>query len=442
MQWRHRLMWVTVLTVALASLGGAALAQPPAEGPLVVVTKIDHEITPVIANQLCEGVDRAESRQAEAYVVELDTPGGLDSSMRDIVSCFLEAPVPVVVHVAPQGSRAASAGAIITLASHVAAMAPGTTIGAATPVGLDGTDLSDKVINDAVALAESIAEVRQRPLDFARDIVREGDAIPASEAVEIGAVELASADLDELLADLDGTAVQLADGTSVQLETAGARVERYDLNTFRQILQWLANPNLTFLLLSIGSLGIIYELANPGIGAAGAIGVIAIVTALFSLSVLPVDAVGVIFLVLALALFVGELFAPGVGVMAATGTASLVASALFLFDRGVGARVDPEVWLPVTAVAGLAVVGAGRLVLRSRRRPPRSPLMGALIRTDDIALDREQAFVDGAWWSIEPRDRPIGPADDVRVVEVRDLTLIVAPVGIAPSVTDSKETTS
>lgn len=396
--------------------------------PVVIVTGIDDEITPVIADQLCDGVDRATERDAEAYVVQLDTPGGLDAAMRDIVSCFLEADVPVVVHVAPRGARAASAGAVITLASNVAAMAPGTAIGAATPVGLDGSDLSDKVVNDAAALAESVAETRGRNVEFARDMVRDGRSVPAAEAIELGVVELGSADLEELLVDLDGRSVVVADGTVVELETGDATVERYDLNLFRRILQWLANPNITFLLLSIGSLAIIYELANPGIGAGGVVGAVAIITALFSLSVLPVDAVGVILLLLAIALFIGELFVPGIGILAALGTASLVASALFLFDRGVGARVSPGVWIPVAVVSAIAVVVAGRLVHRSRRETPAHAMVGAALDPDRIDAERGQAFVRGAWWQAERDDgRPLGGTEPLEVVDVRGLTLVVAP---------------
>lgn len=424
------LLAVVVVLAAAAPVASAVGADDEAP-PAVAVTTVDAEITPVIADHLCDGVDRAADGGAEALVVRLDTPGGLDAAMRDIVSCFLEAEVPVVVHVAPRGARAASAGAIITLAGHIAAMAPGTTIGAATPVGLDGSDLSDKIVNDAAALAESVAETRGRDTSFAVDIVREGLSVPAGEALDVGAVDLISPDLEALLADLDGREVTLADGRTVTLRTGDATVDEFGLSFARQILQWLANPNLTFLLLSIGGLAILYELANPGIGAGGVIGVIAIITALFSLSVLPVDAVGILLFVLAMGLFVGELFVPGTGILAVLGTASLAMSAIFLFDRGVGARVSPAVWIPTAVVAGGGALLAGILVTRSRRRPSHADvtLIGVHIDPHQFDQARGQAFVGGAWWAIRRADDHAIDRSEALVVTGRDgLTLIVQPI--------------
>ena len=434
-----------VAVVAAAATPVASAVGDEDEGeatPSVAVTTVDDEITPVIADHLCDGVDRAADDAAEALVVRLDTPGGLDAAMRDIVSCFLEAEVPVVVHVAPRGARAASAGAIITLASHVAAMAPGTTIGAATPVGLDGSDLSDKIVNDAAALAESVAEIRGRDAAFAVDIVREGLSVPATAALEVGAVDLISPDLEALLADLDGREVTLADGRTVILRTADATVDEFGLTFARQILQWLSNPNLTFLLLSIGGLAILYELSNPGIGAGGVIGVIAIIAALFSLSVLPVDAAGILLFVLAMALFVGELFVPGTGILAALGTASLAVSAIFLFDRGVGARVSPAVWIPTVLVAGGAALLAGVLVARSRRRPKQadSALIGTRIDPDRLDPAGGQAFVAGAWWAIRlPDDGEIDPSAPLAVIGRDGLTLIVEPIEAATDSTTREQ---
>ena len=199
--------WTALAVVVAGFLAGAAPADPPAGDAdrRVLVTTVDQPITPVIANHLDDGVDRAESGAYDAFVVRLDTPGGLDSSMRAIIQRCLAAEVPVVVYVSPDGARAASAGALITFAAHVAAMAPGTAIGASTPVDLEGGDVERKIVNDAAALAESIARVRDRDVDFAVDTVREGRSASAAQAVELGAVDLLARSLPDLLDDASST---------------------------------------------------------------------------------------------------------------------------------------------------------------------------------------------------------------------------------------------
>ena len=264
------LLMIVVAGGWLAALPGQARAQ----GSTVLVTRIDGAITPVIADHLVDGAAAAERDGHAAYLVELDTPGGLDTSMREIVKAFLGADVPVVMYVTPSGARAASAGAIITFAAHIAAMAPGTTIGAATPVDLQDGEISDKVINDAAAFAESVAAQRDRNTEFAVDTVREGRAVPAAEAVRLDAVDLLASDRAELLRELDGRSVKVASGNTVTLRTAGATTVEQDFGLFRRLLQLLADPNLAFLFLSLGTLAIIYELANPGIGFGGIAGAI------------------------------------------------------------------------------------------------------------------------------------------------------------------------
>jgi membrane-bound serine protease (ClpP class) len=330
--------WIPISFAGLI-LAASGPAGAQASSSILVVT-VDGVITPVIADHVRETLNRAETEGHQALLVEIDTPGGLDTSMRDIIQSFLNARVPVIVHVAPQGARAASAGALITLSSHVAAMAPGTSIGAATPIGgQGGEDLAQKIIEDAASYAESIAEERGRNVDFAIDAVREGTSIAANEALETDVIDLIARDRGELLRQLDGRAVQLAPGSTVTLQTAGVEVVEVELGFARSILQWLADPNIAFLFISIGTLAIIYELANPGIGAGGITGAILLLLAFTALSVLPVNAAGAILLVLAGALFVAELFVPGIGVLAAGGTAALVLGGLFLFRGPIG--VDP-----------------------------------------------------------------------------------------------------
>jgi membrane-bound serine protease (ClpP class) len=418
--------------VLVATLLGGYLAiafsTAAAQNESVLLTRIRDPITPVIADHVEEGLERAATEGHGAYVVELDTPGGLDTSMRDIIQDFLSSPVPVVVYVAPQGARAASAGTFITMSAHIAAMAPGTAIGAATPVDLQGGEISDKIVNDAAAYAESIAELRDRNTEFAVDAVRRGRSATANEAVEIGAVDLLAPDLRTLLEEIDGTTVRLASGAEVTLRTEGAQIVAHELGRFRRILQWLADPNLAFLFISIGTLAIIYELANPGVGAGGIIGVILLILALFALSVLPVNALGAILLVLGAGLLAAEVLTPGVGVFAGGGTISLLLGGLFLFRGPVG--VSPAVLLPVAFVVGGGTVVAGRVAWRSRKAPSISGA-GALIGRRGIVRASSgpsgQVVVDGAWWNARTAGPPLEVGGEVRVVDLDGLELIVEP---------------
>jgi membrane-bound serine protease (ClpP class) len=423
--------WRLALVVGVLLIAAAAPAAAQGDRPSVLVATVDDSITPVIADYLGDAVGRAERDGFDALVVQLDTPGGLDTSMRDIVQRFLRADVPVVVYVSPDGARAASAGAIITFAAHVAAMAPGTAIGASTPVDLEGGDVERKIINDAAAFAVSIAEVRGRDVEFAEDTVRLGRSVPANEAVAIGAVDLVSPSLTNLLEQVDGMQVTLGtDGRAVTLTTAGATVVEDDLGLLRRIQQVLADPNLAYLFLSIGTLGLIYELASPGVGAGGAVGIVMILLALFGLSVLPVDTVGLLLLAVAAALFVTEVFAPGIGVAAAGGALALVLSGVFLFRDTPGLHVSAWVIAPVSVVVGVAVVFAGRLALQSRGVPSTTTgsgqLMGQVVIVRRADGPRGLALVDGAWWSVRSAV-PLEPGDHVQVVDVDGLDLVVTP---------------
>ncbi|HUF31653.1 MAG TPA: NfeD family protein [Acidimicrobiales bacterium] len=436
----RRLLPAALLCLLLGGSGlvlGAVGAVAQDGRSRVLVTTLDDMIGPVTADQITDGVARATDEGYDAYVLRMNTPGGLDTSMRQITSAFLEAEVPVVVHVAPRGARAASAGAIITYAAHIAAMAPGTAIGAATPVDLEGGDVARKIVNDAAALAESIAQARDRPVDFAVDSVRKGRSASANEALELGVVDLIAGSLDELLDEVDGTEVTLASGAVVTLRTAGAAVDTFDLGLFRRILKTLADPNLAFLFLSIGTLGVIYELASPGIGAGGIIGASLIVLAMFSLSVLAVDVTGLLFLALAVALFAAEVFAPGIGVFAVLGAASLVLSGVFLFDDAAAPGVSIAVLLPTALVVGGLVVVAGRLAMRAQRGT--SSTTGAGVLEGKVVTVRRgdgvkgQALVEGGWWTLRSADAPLFAGDEVKVVAVEGLELVVTHVTPAPA---------
>lgn len=418
---------VAALGLVIVGATAAAAGQPaPDDGRAVLVTTVDGPITPVVARHVGDAVERAEDGDYDALVVRLDTPGGLDTSMRDIVADFLAARVPVVVYVSPQGARAASAGALITFAAHVAAMAPGTAIGAATPVNMEGGDVERKVVNDAAAFAEAVARARGRDVEFAVDTVREGRSAAVDEAVRVGAVDLKARTLPELLDEIDGRRVDL-DGTTVTLRTADAEPREYGMPFLLRVQQVLADPNLAFLFLSLGTLGLLYEFATPGIGVGGIAGTVFLLLGLFALSVLPVDAVGLLLLLLAAGLFAAEVFAPGIGIAAAGGTVALVLSGLFLFEDVPGIGVSLGLVAPVAVVVGGAVVLAGRLVVRAQRDSPKAGLetfVGRRITVQRADGTRGQAFLEGAWWQVRSEDE-IQAGDEVQVATVDGLTLVV-----------------
>jgi membrane-bound serine protease (ClpP class) len=418
-------------------LGGTAGAQGPDGDTRVLLTTVKGPITPVVAGHIGSGIARVERDGYVAYMIRLDTPGGLDTSMRDIVQHLFAAEVPVIVHVAPSGARGASAGAIITFAAHVAAMAPGTTIGAATPVaGGTGEDLDAKILNDAIAYAESIADARDRDPGFIVETVSEGRSASASEALRLGAIDIVATSTAEVLDAADGRVVSVGPlGREVELRTAGAVVVEHEMGLFRSIQQLLADPNIAFLLLSIGTLGLIYELASPGMGVGAVLGLAFITLGLFGLAVLPVNVVGIVFLLLAAALFVAEVFAPGIGLAAAGGAFALVMSGIFLVDDAPGLQVSLVVVLPVAVVVAGFVVIAGRVAMRVRTAPSTTTGAGLYVGHEVVVRVRDgrtQAFIAGAWWSIRPvtRTSTFADCEVARIVEVQGLELIAEPASL------------
>lgn len=442
---RRHLLWLLLATVVLAFMGAAsgAGAQPSASEPgppRVLATDVQAAITPVIAAHIAEGIARAERQGYDAYLIRLDTPGGLDTSMRDIVRSMLAAEVPVIVYISPQGARGASAGAIITFAAHVAAMAPATAIGAATPVAGDsGADLEAKIINDAAAYAEALAELRDRDLQFIVDTVREGRSASASEALALGAIDVVAPNTAELLASIDGFAVVLGPTErSATLRTAGAVVDEQSMGLFRSVQNLLADPNIAFLLLSIGTLGLIYELASPGVGVGGTLGLTFVLLGLFGLAVLPIRLVGLLFLLLAASLFVAEVFAPGIGIAAGGGTLLLVLSGVFLIEDAPGVQLSLVAVLPTAIVVGVFVIVAGRVAAKARTVQSSSTGAGfyeghqGRVR---VAHGHTHVFVQGAWWAARPVDPQVSLIDgqQAEVTALDGLVLVVQPLDPAPT---------
>ena len=424
---------------AVALSAGAAGTDPRAPGdqaprdqaPRVLAAKIADAITPVIADHVGDGLRKAADGRYAAYVIEMDTPGGLVTAMRDIVTDILASPVPVVVYISPSGARAGSAGAYISLAAHVLVMAPGTTIGAATPVGLEGQEVSDKIVNDAAAQAEALAKLRGKDAKFAGEMVREGRSVDVDDALRLKVADGSAPDLRRALEVANGREVTLVGQRTTTVDTAGASVVRQDLGFLRKVLQKLADPNIAFLLLTLGTLGLIYELATPGVGVAGATGATALLLALFSLSVLPVNVVGVLLLLLSAGLFTAELFVPGTAGFAFGGAVVLILAGVFLFDDAEGVSVDLATVLPMAVVMFLAAVLAGRVAYRTRHMP--SLTTGAdvftnrVIRVAEAHGESGRTFVEGAWWSVRSVGRPLEAGASARVVGIDGLVLLVDP---------------
>lgn len=426
--------------LAVALMFGALLlaaAGAVAQAPTVLRAEVKGPITPVLAGHVGDAIRAAEDGGHAALVIEMDTPGGLETSMRDIVQSALVAQVPVVVYVYPPGGGAASAGAVIAFSAHVAAMAPGTNIGAATPITMDGGEVIDKVVEDAAAYVEEIARERGRDVEFAVDTVREGRSAGATEAVEIGAVDLVAGSLSELLAEIDGMEVELAtdagDRESVSLDTEGADVVDFELSWTRMILQALANPQIAFLLMSIAPLAILYEFISPSGGIGLIFGGIMLLLGLFSLAVLPVNLVGVALLLLAAGLFAAELFAPGVGVFAAGGAVALVLAGLFLFPEATGLAIGLEVLVPIAAAIGVVALVIGRFAIRSQTSPAFAGQGGTMVGGTGVVRTAEgetgQVWTSGALWKARAREGTLERDMRVRVVDMEGLVLVVEPVG-------------
>ncbi len=383
--------------VFLAHPQGQPAAPGERDAPVVWLRLPDEPITPVTARYIERGLREARELRATALVLELDTPGGLMESTRDIVMAILESPVPVVVYVAPAGARAASAGVFITMASHVAAMAPATHIGAAHPVSIGGAPfappapadssqtpgvMEQKIVNDAVAWVRSLAELRGRNADWAARAVTESVSITAREALEAGVIDLIAAGPEELLAALDGREVETAAGP-VRLTTAGAEIVPVEMWWGERLLGILSNPNVAFLLLMFGFYGILFEFYSPGWGIAGTLGVICLVLSFFGLAVLPINYAGLALIALALGMFVAEAFFTSYGALTLGGVICLVLGGVMLVDTPVPVmRVSFSVLLPVAVATALVTFFLMTRIFKAQR---------ARVRTGTEALLDEEA---------------------------------------------------
>jgi membrane-bound serine protease (ClpP class) len=421
----------------LALLGLALLVQPTsaqAPGEVRVLT-IDGMINPITERYLVRNLELAANEGAGLVLIELETPGGLLDATQTMTAALLGARVPTAVYVTPAGGRAASAGVFVTMAAHVAAMAPNTRIGAATPVAAEGGELGEdmrqKIINDTVAYARDIANARGRNADWAESAVRDAAVIGANEALELDVIDLVAATRTTLLAEIDGMTVELPQG-EVTLATADAAVVEREMSVFEQLFMLLANPNIALLLLSLGALGIYFELTNPGAIIPGVTGAIFLIISFLSLGTLPLSAAGLALVLLGLVLFGAELFVTSGGVLASGGVISFLLGSLLLIDEQGGEFVEVSLPLVLAITIGMAlfVVVALRGVIQVRKKPAYiggSDMVGMtpVMRTSD------HVYVEGERWHVTPADpaaAPLVPGQPVRIVGRRELSLIVEPM--------------
>ncbi len=422
--------------------------------------ELDGIIGPATSDFILRGLDQAQEDQAELVIIRMNTPGGLDTSMREIIKHILASPVPVITYVSPAGSRAASAGTYILYASHVAAMAPATNLGAATPVKLTpgglgtpkppeskdqddeeakpkatGDAMERKIVNDAVAYIRGLAALHERNADWAERAVREGVSLTATDALEHNVVDVLADDLDDLLAQVDGRSVRVGDKT-VELRTAGLQIETLEPDWRNKLLGIITNPNVAYILMLLGIYGLFFELSNPGSIFPGVIGGICILLALYAFHVLPVDYAGIALIVLGLALMVAELFAPSFGILGIGGAVAFLIGSMILIDTDIEAfQISLPVIVAVTIATALFVFSLISLVLRQRRKPVvsgREQMIGSLGEAVAAFDDVGHIRVHGEIWEARTSG-PVQPGQRVKVKDMQGLTLLVEPLSMENS---------
>jgi membrane-bound serine protease (ClpP class) len=433
----HLARWLAVLLVALLSIA----ASPPRAALLL---EIDGAIGPATVEYLSRGIEAAEERRAGLVVLAMDTPGGLDSSTRKIIRLILDSPVPVASYVSPSGARAASAGTYILSASHIAAMAPGTNVGAATPVAIspqpapessDGNEkqsarpsaMEAKAVSDSAAYLRSLAKLRGRNVDWADKAVRSSDSLAAHEAVQQKVVDMIARDVPDLLARADGRRVIVA-GANRRVQSKGLAIVPYPQDWRVKLLSTITDPNIALILMMIGIYGMFFEFMSPGAIAPGVIGAICLLMGLYGLAVLPVNFAGVALILLGLGLMVAEAVTPSLGAIGLAGAVAFILGAVLLLPGG-----SPGFTLDWRVVGSLAAASFGfvllvvRAALSARRRAVvsgREQMIGSWARVVDWNGDEGHVLTHGERWAARAA-APLAPGQSVRVRDLDQLTLEV-----------------
>lgn len=431
---RNSRKWFAVFLFCFI-FGGYGWAVGAERGAVYDVITVDATITPPIAEYILKSIREASAHSADGLVILLDTPGGLDSSMREIAKGILNAPLPVVVFVHPAGARAASAGVIITISAHVAAMTPGTNIGAAHPVGIGfggGMDetMAKKVENDAVAYVKGIAKKRGRNEEWATKAVLKSESITAEEALKLGVIDIVATDVNQLFTQIDNRKVNLPAGEWV-MKTRNAQIREKDMGLRLRILSVISNPNIAYILLLVGLAGLYFEFANPGVILPGVIGGMSLILAFFALQTLPVNYAGVLLILFAVILFVAEIKVISHGLLTVGGVVSLVMGSLLLFDSSEPAlRVSLQVLVPTVTVLSLFFIAVISLVVKAQLRKKltgKEEMEGAEgVAVTDISA-RGKVLIKGEYWNAAS-DQVISQGKQIRVKSMEGLTLNVEEI--------------
>ncbi len=433
-----KVFWSLVALTGGLLLAATAFGQSTGDA---VSIELNGSIDPATEAWTSRALEDAAEDEAELVIIRLDTPGGLDTSMREIVKEIIAAPMPVVVYVSPNGARAASAGLFVTQAGDVAAMAPQTNIGSASPISIGGEDIGDvlgqKIENDAAAYVRALAEEHGRNPDLAEEMVRDASNVTAAEALDEGLIDIVATDTADLLEQLDGFEVE--GPKAATLDTDGLTVDERDMPFQYEVLQIIVNPNVAFLLILAGIIGLLIEVFSPGLVLPGATGLVSLVVGLFASAQLPVTAAGVVLLVVGIGLIIAETQLPTGGIMGVLGVVSLAISGLLLFDTNSDDfGVSAPLVIAIAVVFGLGTLWVSRKVVEAHRGQVHTgyeELMGA---EGDVRVPIDpvgQVFVRGALWRAERAEgeEPIGTGDRVRVEAVDGLTLRVRPADETPT---------
>lgn len=399
----------------------------------IYIIKASGAVSPAISNFLKQGIKKASDNDVSCIIIELNTPGGLAESMRDIVMAILASRVPVVVYVSPSGARAASAGVMITMAADIAAMAPGTNIGAAHPVGAGGKEIdkvmSEKVVNDMVAHAKSVAGKRGRNIEWVEKAIRESVSVTETEALKQNIIDIVATDMDDLIRQINGR--EIKDKGVINLDNPTRTILEETIRT--KILKIISDPNIAYILMMIGMAGIYFELSHPGAIFPGVVGAIAIILAFFSFQTLPVNYAGILLIILAMIFFIMEMKITSYGLLSIAGVTSLFLGSLMLFENvSPELRVSWQVFLPTIVIVSGFFVTLASLVFKAQVSKPKTGAKGLVgeigVVKEDI-MPEGKVFVHGELWNATSKNR-ISKGTKVRVIKVVNLILDVEPVSI------------
>ena len=402
----------------------------------VVLLKIDGAINPASASFIERGIEHAAEKNAECLIIQLNTPGGLLTSTRIIVSAILESKIPIVVYVSPSGAHAGSAGVFITMAAHIAAMAPGTNIGAAHPVDMQGkmdTVMSEKATNDAAAFIRTIAEKRNRNLKWAEEAVRKSQAITETEALDTNVIDLTAKNIDDLLIQIDGKQIETVNGTKT-LHTKGARIEPMEMGWAERLLDLLSDPNIVYILFMLGTYGLMFELYNPGSIFPGIVGVISLILAFYSMHTLPINYAGLALMIFGVILFLLEIKIVSHGMLAIGGAVSLFLGSIMLIRTSSILEFVEISWIVIVASVAMTtfffvfLLGLGLKVQRKKPVTGIEGLIGEIGETMTLMNPEGTVRVHGEFWQAESTSGRIAKGEHVRVLEIQNLKLRVEQV--------------